>query len=90
MIWGYNALYVLKCEACHFGLSAFVGWLAYWSTSTIFSLTGLKGILPERRTYILLLLVALSFAVLAHIVEDYTLDWFYTGRERTRQMLNDD
>jgi len=76
MICGFHVSYVIACEACHFGLSAVVGWLAYWSTSTIFSRTGLRAMLPGWRIYLLLLLVALSCAVLAHVVEDYTIDWF--------------
>jgi hypothetical protein len=76
MLCGYNILYIIECEACHFGLSAVVGWLAYWPTATILSRTGLQVIFPERRIYLLLLLVALSCAVLAHIVEDYTINWF--------------
>jgi hypothetical protein len=76
MLLGYNILYIIKCEACHFGLSAVVGWLGYWSTLTILSRTGLQAILTARRTFLLLLLVALSYAVLAHIVEDYTINWF--------------
>ena len=76
MLLGYNILYIIKCEAYHFGLSAVVGWLGYWSTSIILSRTGLQAILTGRRTFLLLLLVALSCAVLAHIVEDYTINWF--------------
>ena len=76
MICGYDILLVLRWEACHFGLSAFVGWLAYWLTLTTFSRTGLRVVLASRLTRLLPLLVAFSCAVLAHIVEDYTLGWF--------------
>ena len=76
MLVGYNVSFVIACEVRHFGLSAFVGWLAYRSTSTIFSRSGLRAVIPERRIFLLLLLVALSCAVLAHIVEDYTINWF--------------
>lgn len=76
MLWGFHVSYIIGSEACHFGLSAVVGWLAYWSTSTILSRSGLRAILPGWRISLSLLLVSLSCAVLAHVVEDYTIDWF--------------
>ncbi len=76
MIWGYNVFVILGFEVCHFGLSAFVGWLAYRLTSTILFHTGLKDISPKLATYHLPLLVALSCAVLVHVLEDYTLNLF--------------
>ena len=72
----WTVLHILRCEVCHFGLSAVVGWLAYWLTSTILSRTGLREKLPERTTFLLLLLAALSCALLAHVLEDYTVNWF--------------
>jgi hypothetical protein len=76
MLWGYPISSILKYEAFHFGFSAFVGWLAYSLTSTILWRTGLKDFIPRRCMSLLPLLVSLSFAVLAHVVEDYTLNWF--------------
>ena len=72
----WSVFYILKCEACHFGLSAVVGWLAYLLTSTILSRTGLREKLPGRITFLLPLLVALACALLAHVLDDYTVDWF--------------
>jgi hypothetical protein len=68
--------YILRCEVCHFGLSALAGLLGAWLTLTILSRSGLRDKLPERRIYLLLLLVSLSCAVLAHIAEDFTWNAF--------------
>ena len=76
MICGFPVWYVIKCEACHFGFSAVVGSLAYWLTSIMLSRTGLRAMVPVRRISLWLLLVALSFAVLAHVLEDRFLNWF--------------
>lgn len=77
MICGHKPLYILKCLACHFGLSCFVGWLAYLLTSTTLSHTILfhdgVGVFSTSQFS---LLVALCCACLAHIVEDYTWDRF--------------
>jgi hypothetical protein len=54
----------------HFLLGFVVAWLAFSLMRTIFS--GILG----RGTYRFSLLVALSCAVAAHILEDYLLGWF--------------
>jgi len=77
MICGFTILHIIRCVVCHFGLSCFVGWLAYLLTSTILShtigsQTSAEGSSIRRFS----LAVALCFAVLAHILEDYMLGWF--------------
>ena len=54
----------------HFLLGFVVASLVFWLTQTIFS--GVLG----RGTYRFSFLVALSFAVVVHILEDYLLKWF--------------
>ena len=75
MIWGYAISSIIKWEVYHFGLSAVAGWLGYWSMSTILSRIGSRVTLPRRHTFLWPLLVALSCALLAHMLADY-LDWF--------------
>jgi hypothetical protein len=72
----WDIWYVLKCEGFHFGLSALAGFLGAWLTLTILLHSGLMAKLPGRCIYLLLLLAALSFAVLSHVAEDYILNWF--------------
>lgn len=68
--------------ALHFLSSGSVGLLVYWLTSTIFShfSYGSIGILHfgtgGGSIHLFSLLLALSFSVVVHIGEDYTLDWF--------------
>ena len=67
----------------HFVLSAIVGLLVYWLTSTIL-LHGRFGIyLMEKQStqrgfsiHRFSLVVALCFSVAAHVLEDYTLNIF--------------
>jgi membrane-bound metal-dependent hydrolase YbcI (DUF457 family) len=54
----------------HFVLGFVVALLVFWLMQIIFS--GVLG----RGTYRFSLLVALSCAVVAHILEDYLLNWF--------------
>lgn len=61
---------VILYLAEHFLLGFAVALLVFWLTQTIFS-----GVV-ERGTYRFSLLAALSFAVVAHILEDYLLGWF--------------
>jgi hypothetical protein len=72
---GYPIYYCLKCMACHFGLSCLAGWLGYYLTLTI-----LADITAESTIvgYIsqLPLVVASCFSLLAHILEDYTINKF--------------
>ena len=71
----YNFLWK---PVAHFVLSGGVGWLVYFWTSTTLRRwhSGprlMKGAFSIRSFSLLL---ALSFAVLAHTLEDYTLNWF--------------
>ena len=72
----WSVFYIVRSLTYHFILSAFVGWLAYSLTLTILSRTGLRGKPAEQTISRLALLVALSCAVLAHIVEDFTINRF--------------
>jgi hypothetical protein len=54
----------------HFLLGFAVAYLVFWLMQTIFS--GVLG----RGTFRFSLLVALSCAVVVHILEDYLLGWF--------------
>ena len=76
MICGFAISDIIRFEAFHFGLSAAVGWLAYWLMLTILSHSGLRDLLHGRLISLLPLYAALSCAVLAHIVEDYTINIF--------------
>lgn len=67
---GYRLSLIIRCSVCHFGLSACAGWLGYWLMLTTGAAGAGDGISGTA------LLVALSCAVLSHVVEDYTLDWF--------------
>jgi hypothetical protein len=62
--------FIVLYLAEHFLLGFAVALLVFWLTQTIFS--GVLG----RGTYRFSLLVALSCAVVVHILEDYLLDWF--------------
>ena len=62
--------YMVLCLTEHFLLGFAVALSVFWLTQTIFS--GVLG----RGTYRFSLLVALSCAVVAHILEDYFLSWF--------------
>ncbi len=77
MTCGFTIFYAIGCEACHFGLSAFVGFLAYWWTLTILShTTGLRTLMGNFSIRLCCLLVSVSCAVAVHILEDYTVGWF--------------
>lgn len=75
---GLSLGFVLFALIAHFVLSATVGWLVYWLTSTILQHTSfvLKQKLGESGIYRYALSLALCFAVLVHILEDYTLYLF--------------
>jgi hypothetical protein len=76
MGWTYDIFSIVRYEGLHFGLSLAAGWLAYSSISTILSRTGLRDAFPRWPMPLLVSLAALSFAVLAHVLEDFTLGWF--------------
>lgn len=62
----------------HFLLAFFVGLLAYWLTSTILLAISQAGTLHITGGFIyrFSLVVALSLAIVSHILEDYLLGWF--------------
>lgn len=77
MICGFTVCYIIKCVACHFGLSCFVGWLVYLLTLTILShITGLQALMGDFSIRHCSLLVALCFVAAVHTLEDYLLGWF--------------
>lgn len=69
-VWMFEGKFAILCLTEHFLLGFVVASLVFWLTQTIFS--GVIG----RGTYRFSLLVALSCAVVAHILEDYLLRWF--------------
>ena len=77
MITGVSIGLLVRFEVEHFVLSACVGALVYWLTSIILSLI-ISSRISHRDSYIYhcSLLVALSYAVLVHILEDYFLRAF--------------
>jgi len=66
VICGYEILQIARCLACHFMLSAFVGWLAWRLTLTIFG----AGDVRTR------LFLSLGLALVVHVLEDYFVGWF--------------
>ena len=72
-----DIIWAIRCEAYHFLLSGFVGLLGYWLISTILlRTTYFQKQVGVFSTHQFSLLVALCFAVLAHILQDYLLGWF--------------
>lgn len=75
-MFGYPISQVVAYSGLHFLLSGWVAWLAYsWMSTT------LSRILPMGRragtsTAWLSFWLSLSFALLAHIFEDYLIGWF--------------
>jgi len=58
--------YVIRCEATHFFFSAYLGYLAFYLTSTIwFRVTG------ERPTFLFSVLSGLFASVCTHMILDY-------------------
>ena len=77
MICGTKASLAFRYAVCHFGLSCFVGWLAYWLTSTILlHITVSPDLMFGFSIHHCSLLVALSSSVAAHVLQDYLLNWF--------------
>ena len=79
--YGYSAWLLVYAPAAHFVLSAIVGWLVYWLTSIMLlrgSSTTLRELKsrPDFSIHHFSLLLALSSSVFAHILQDYTLNWF--------------
>ena len=71
---------IVLYSVAHFGLSASVGFLVYWSISTIHSRIISWGsgarCHSESGMSKLALSAALSSSVLAHVLEDYFVRWF--------------
>ena len=67
---GVKWKYIILGQSLHFLLSAFVGLLVFWLTSTILSNTeGLR--ITNYYINLYSFLVSLPFASLAHVLEDY-------------------
>ena len=60
----------------HFVLGFFVGLLVYWLTLTILSRISFTKKIGDSYIHTLALLLALSFCVSVHLLEDYTLNTF--------------
>lgn len=69
-------LICIVSTGCHFLLSALAAWLGYWLTSTILSVISLNAGIVVSGIELLSILVALCFAVSAHILEDLYVRWF--------------
>jgi len=78
MIGEHAIGYALYCIMMHFGLGFSVGASAFWLTSTIFPGLSIRKSGQQDASGIRLcsLLLALSLSVVAHILQDYTLNWF--------------
>jgi len=74
-VCGEEISYIVRCEMCHFWLSALVGASAYSLTLTILSHIT-PGRMGDSFTHRFSLVVALSCAAAAHILEDYTWNAF--------------
>jgi hypothetical protein len=72
----WSVLFISRRLGAHFGLSSLVGWAGYSLTSTIQYLTGYQVKLLGQSINLLPFLLALSFALLSHLVEDYTINRF--------------
>ena len=68
---------LLADSSKHFLLAFGAGFLAFLLTSTMLShITGSLTLMPGSCIHRCSLLVALCFAVAAHVLEDYYLGWF--------------
>jgi len=77
----HGCITIVYAPIAHFALSATVGLLVYWLTSTMLShgrSTTLRVLAsrPDFSIHHFSLLLALSSSVFVHILEDYTLKWF--------------
>ena len=74
----YSLSDVIFYPICHFLLSGVVGVLAYLMIIAVFKrycfpYMNIKDITRDK---LLVLYFCLALAVIAHVVEDYTIDWF--------------
>ncbi len=75
-MWGYDIYQILSSGVFHFMLSAFVGWLVWRWMLTMHSHTGLKSLMDDFSIFPSWLVLSLSFSIVAHVLQDYTLGWF--------------
>lgn len=76
MIAQWGLFWILCAPALHFLLSACVGSLVYWLIGTMWQRGILELKISDSSIHLYLLSLGLSFAVLVHVLEDYTLGWF--------------
>ena len=77
MICGYSLLKIVLSEVAHFGLSAYAGWLGYSLTQIIqLRIISHRNLACVSRIPHVSYLAGLSFAIAAHVLEDYYLGWF--------------
>lgn len=74
----YSLKAMIFAPVCHFLLSGLIGIIAYFIIIAIFKKFCFPHMRPEdvSRIYSYTLCVCLGLAVIAHVVEDYTLDIF--------------
>ena len=74
----YSLMDMVFAPICHFLLSGVVGVIAYLVIISIFRKYCFPHMRPEdvSRVHFYILCVCLGLAVIAHVVEDYTLDIF--------------
>ena len=74
----YPLLAFIVAPVCHFLLSASVGLIAYLAVMAVFRKFCFSSMKAEdiSRVQFFLLCLCLSLAIMAHVVEDYTIDLF--------------
>jgi uncharacterized metal-binding protein len=74
----YSLSQIIIDPICHFLLSGVVCVLAYLAIMAIFKKYCFPRMKAEEivRVQLLVLFFCLGLAVIAHVVEDYTIDWF--------------
>jgi hypothetical protein len=75
-MFGFPLWQIAAYSGSHLLLSGWVALAAYWWTSTTLSRTWPTSPTLAFFTRRLSFLLALSFALLAHIAEDYLIGWF--------------
>jgi hypothetical protein len=77
MVSGYPVWQVILYPMLHFVLSSYVGWQAYsWTLTTLLRITGSKFQTDVSSIHMFSFLVALSFALVSHLAEDYFVKLF--------------